>query len=305
MRDRASEGARLPHHEAFVAIVETGNLTRAAKHLGRSLQSVSRSLTALEARLGVVLVRRTTRSAQPTDAGRRFYERLGGALREIDLAETEIRDAAGALRGDVRVAGSAFFVGQHVVPAIREFCRVHAGVRFDLRIGETFAQPVGEGIDLMIRIGHLPPSRLRARKLATLRRVVVAAPRYLAQRGRPEAPAELARHACIIRTSAQDARAWSFQGPDGASERVPVDGPVAADNAYVTNHAAIAGLGVAIAPFFQVRDAIEAGLVEILLADFALSPVPVHAVLPSGAQTPARVRRFVELLAERLKKEIL
>ena len=214
MRARASEGPRFPHYEAFLAVVETGNLTRAAKHLGRSLQSVSRSLAALEEQLGVALVRRTTRSAQPTDAGRHFYVRLGGALREIDLAEAEIRDASSSLRGNVRVAGSAFFVGQHVVPAIREFCLSHAGVTFDLRIGESFAHPVAEGIDLMIRIGHLPPSLLKARKLATLRRVVVASPRYLALRGHPEVPQDLARHTCVIRTSAQDARAWTFQAPN-------------------------------------------------------------------------------------------
>jgi DNA-binding transcriptional LysR family regulator len=304
MEQYQSDGALL-HYQAFLAVVEAGNLTRAAKRLRRSLQSVSRSLAALEEQLGVVLIRRTTRSAQPTDAGQRFYRRLSDAMREIGLAEAEVRDTSGALRGTLRLAGSAFFVGMHVVPAIREFSQQHPGVKFDLRIAESFADHVGDGIDVMIRIGQLPLSPLKARKLAALRRVVVASPGYLAQRGRPELPRDLERHRCIVRTSAQDSRAWTFYGPDGVSERVAIDGVLESDNAYVNNHAAIAGLGLAITPFFQVRDAVEAGRLEIVLPDFALAPAPVHAVMPSDAQTPARVRRFVELLAQRLKKELL
>jgi DNA-binding transcriptional LysR family regulator len=157
----------------------------------------------------------------------------------------------------------------------------------------------------MIRIGKLPPSPLEVRKLASLRRVVVAAPSYLAQRGRPQVPADLARHACIVRTSAQDARAWTFQGPDGATERVVVAGSFESDSAYVTNHAVLAGMGIAIAPFFHLRDAIEGGEAEILLDEYLLAPVPVHAVWPADVRTLARLRRFVELLAARLRKEIV
>jgi DNA-binding transcriptional LysR family regulator len=118
-------------------------------------------------------------------------------------------------------------------------------------------------------------------------------------------PADLARHACIVRTSAQDARAWTFQGLDGATQRVVIEGSFEADNAYVTNHAVLAGLGIAVAPFFQLRDAIEEGEAEILLDEYLLAPVPVHAVWPSDVRPLARVRRFVELLAGRLRKEIV
>ncbi|APR80389.1 Transcriptional regulator, LysR family protein [Minicystis rosea] len=305
MKESPADGARLQHYEAFVAVVDAGNLTRAAKRLRRSLQSVSRSLAALEEQLGVVLVRRTTRSAEPTEAGRAFHARVSAALREIDLAETEIHEASSALRGRLCIAGSAFFVGRYVVPAIREFSAQNTQVTFDLRISEQFTEPVRSGVDLMIRIGQLSPSPLKTRKIASLRRVIVAAPSYLAQRGRPEVPADLARHACIVRTSAQDARAWTFQAPDGATQRVVVDGGFESDSAYVTNHAVLAGLGIAIAPFFQLRDAIERGEAEILLDEYLLAPVPVHAVWPSEARTPTRVRRFVELLAGRLRKEIV
>ena len=116
---------------------------------------------------------------------------------------------------------------------------------------------------------------------------------------------DLAGHACIVRTSAQDARAWTFQAPDGSLHRVPVEGMFEADNAHVTMRAVMAGMGVAAIPFYHAREAVKAGLVEILLDDFTLAPILAHAVWPSGSRTTSRVRRFVDLLAERLKKQVI
>jgi DNA-binding transcriptional LysR family regulator len=305
MREFPSTGAKLQDYEAFLAVVDTGNLTRAAARLRRSLQSVSRSLTALEAQVGVVLIRRTTRTAQPTDAGLAFHRRLNAAFREMALAEAELSDTSETLRGTLRLAGSAVFVGAYVVPIIRDFALQHPAVKFDLRITEEFTDPVRTGVDIMIRLGRLPPSRMRSRRLTSLRRVAIVSPSYVAQRGRPKTPMDLAGHACIVRTSAQDARAWTFQAPDGSLHRVPVEGMFEADNAHVTMHAVMAGMGVAVIPFYHAREAVKAGLVEILLDDFTLAPIQAHAVWPSGSRTTSRVRRFVDLLAERLKKQVI
>jgi DNA-binding transcriptional LysR family regulator len=305
MKEFPSNGAKLHDYQAFIAIVDIGNLTGAAARLRRSLQSVSRSLSALEAQLGVVLIRRTTRTARPTEAGLAFHRRVSAALREIALAEAELCDTSGMLRGTLCVAGSAFFVSHHVVPTIRDFSVQHPGVKFDLRISEEFAEPIRAGVDLMIRIGQLRPSPMKSRKIASLRRVAIASPSYLAQRGRPETPADLARHACIIRTSAQDARAWTFHDRDGTPTDVSVQGVFEADNAYVTMHAALGGMGIAVMPLYYVRQFVEAGLAEVVLDDFTLAPTPAHAVWPPGSRTPSRVRRFVDLLAQRLKKEVI
>ena len=305
MREFPSNGAKLQDYEAFLAIVDTGNLTQAAARLRRSLQSVSRSLSSLEAQVGVVLIRRTTRAAQPTEAGLAFHRRLSAAFRDVALAEAELGDTVETLSGPLRVAGSAYFVGHYVVPAIREFSLQHPGVKFDLRISEEFTEPVRTGVDLMIRIGQLPPSPMKSRKIASLRCVAVAAPSYVAERGRPESPADLARHACIIRTSAQDARAWTFQARDGTPLRIPVQGVFEADNAYVTMHAVLSGMGIAVMPFYHAREAVETGLAEIVLDDFTLAPTAAHAIWPSGSRTPSRVRRFVDLLVQRLKKEVI
>ena len=305
MGELPGDGARLRNYEAFIAIVDEGNLTRAATRLHRSLQSVSRSLSALEEQLGVELVRRTTRQAQPTEAGRTFYARINAALNDIAVAEAELRDVTGTLSGSLCIAASAFFAARYVVPAIREFALQHPAVKFDLRIGESFAEPVHLGVDVMIRIGHLSPSPLKARKIASLRRVVVAAPAYVAQRGRPASAADLARHNCIVRSSAQDARTWTFHDADGKTERVSVTGNLVGDNAYVVNHAVVAGMGIAIAPFFQVREAIEAGQVEVLLDELTLPQVPVHALWAATIRTATSARRFVDRLAQRLKKEVI
>jgi DNA-binding transcriptional LysR family regulator len=305
MKEFPSDRAKLHDYEAFIAIVDTGNLTRAAARLRRSLQSVSRSLSGLEAQLGAVLIRRTTRTAQPTEAGLAFHRRVSAAFREIALAEAEVGDTSETLSGTLRVAGSAFFVGHCVVPAIRDFSLQHPGVKFDLRISEEFAEPVRTGVDLMIRIGQLAPSPMKSRKIASLRRVAIASPSYVARRGRPETPADLARHACIIRTSAQDARAWTFHARDGTPHRVPVQGVFEADNAYVTRHAVLAGMGIAVMPFYYARESVETGLAEVVLDDFTLAPIQAYAVLPSGSRAPSRVRRFVDLLAQRLKKDVV
>ncbi len=305
MKEFPSNGAKLHDYEAFIAIVDAGNLTRAAARLRRSLQSVSRSLSALEADLGVVLIRRTTRTAHATEAGLAFHRRVSAAFREIALAEAELCDTTGTLSGTLCIAGSAFFVSHHVVPTIRDFSLQHPGVKFDLRISEEYAEPTGTGVDLMIRIGQLPPSPMKSRKIAWLRRVAIASPSYIAQRGRPETPADLARHTCIIRTSSQDARTWTFQARDGSLHSVSVKGVFAVDNAYVTMHAALCGMGIAMMPFYHVRQCVETGLAEIVLGDFTLAPIPAHAVWPSGARTPSRVRRFVDLLAQQLKKEVI
>jgi DNA-binding transcriptional LysR family regulator len=292
------EGARLENYEAFIAIVDTGNLTRAAGRLKRSLQSISRSLTALEDHLGVELVRRTTRRAQPTEAGLAFHRRISVALNDIAAAEADLREVTRTLSGSICIAASAFFAAEYLVPAIRQFSALHPAIEFDLRISETFTDSVSSGADVMIRIGRLPASPLKARKIASLRRIVVASPSYVAQYGRPERPAELAHHSCIVRSSAQDAKAWPFHGPDGTSERVAINGKITTDNAYVVKHATLAGLGIAMAPFFHFREAVEAGQAEILLVDYTLPQSPVHAVWPASHRPPARVRRFVDLLVQ-------
>ncbi len=303
MRESRHAG-KLHDYEAFVAVVEVGNLTRAAVRLQRSLQSVSRSLAALEDQLGVVLVRRTTRTARPTDAGLTFYQRVSIAMRDITQAATELRDASRTLRGQVRVGAPVMFGGRYVVPAMHAFSQKHPGVRFDLSVLEDPEPPLRSGIDVGIRVGKLPSSPLKSRKIGSVRRVVVATPRYLQKRGRPDEPRDLLRHACLVQTGGRDDRAWTFTGPDGAVSRLAVKGSFECDSAHVLDRAVAAGMGVAVVPLFQARDEIARGKLEILLEDFALAATPVHAVWATSPRGNVRTHRFVEALARRLKREL-
>jgi DNA-binding transcriptional LysR family regulator len=202
---------RIEDYQAFVAIVEKRSLTAAAHHLRRSLQSVSRSLAALEHDIGVELIRRTTRRLSPTDAGLAFYRRLNAALAEIEAAKLETSNRRAQATGLLRISGSTVFSPLYIVPALTEFLAAHHGLEAELELSDGYVDLIGEGYDLAIRIGELPDSTLKSKLLARSRRVVFGAPSYFAKNGRPQSPEDLLRHECIVRTTARDANAWPFK----------------------------------------------------------------------------------------------
>jgi len=295
---------RIEDLRAFVAIVEKGNLTAAAGGLGRSLQSVSRSLAALERDLGVELVRRTTRRSAPTDAGLAFHRRISAALAEIEAAKLETSNRRAEAIGLLRVAASSAFAPLYIVPALPEFLKTHPNVEIELDLSDGYVDLIEEGYDVAIRIGELPDSNLKARRLANSRRVVFAAPGYLAEHGRPRRPEDLARHQCILRTAAREGNAWPFK-VDGRLKPVKVAGRVRTDGAMAANAAAVQGLGVGNALLWQVRPALDRGEIELILTRFEPTAVPIHAVWPATKVLPAKTQLFIDFLAARLKGERL
>jgi len=248
------------------------NLTRASAYLRRSLQSVSGRSTALEAQVGVVLIRRTTRTAEPPRRASHSSPHQRGVSRDSrwrGRALRHIRNVA----GHARIAGSAVFVGPTSFRPFETFRFLHPGVKFDLRIARRVHGTGSHGVDIMIRLGSPSAPRGCGRAgLPPFGALRSLRPSYVAQRGQPKTPTDLARHACLIRSSAQDARAWTFHARDGTPHRFPVESVFEADNAHVTMHAALAGMGIAVIPFYHVREAVEAGLAEIVLDDFTLAP---------------------------------
>lgn len=291
---------RIEDLQAFVAVVEHGGLTVAARHLGRSLQSVSRSLAAVEREAGVELVRRTTRRSAATDAGAAFQRRVAAALAELEAARAEVANARVEPRGLLRLTASTAFAPLYLVPAIGEFLARHPGVEVELDQSDGFTDLVGQGIDLAIRIGDLPDSGLKARRLADLRRVVFAAPAYFERAGRPRHPEDLANHECIVRTAARDGAAWPFL-IEGKLHRVEVRGRFRTGGALAANAAAALGQGIANAPLWQVRSLVDAGTVELLLTRFEPPRVPIHAVWPATRLLAAKTQLFVDFLADRLR----
>jgi DNA-binding transcriptional LysR family regulator len=279
-------------------------LTAAARHIGRSLQSVSRSLAAVERDTGIELVRRTTRRSTVTEAGLIFHRRVGAALAEIDAAKAEAAKGRSEPTGLLRVTSSTAFAPLYVVPAVRAFLADHPRIEVELDLSDGYVDLVGEGFDLAIRIGEMPGSNLKAHRLADLRRVVFAAPGYLAERGRPRQPRDLEHHECIVRTAARDGNAWPFL-VGRRLKTVRVAGRFRTSGALAANAAAAQALGIANAPLWQVKSLVERGEVELLLTQFEPPPVPIHAVWPATRLLPAKTRLFIDSLAARLKLELL
>jgi DNA-binding transcriptional LysR family regulator len=295
---------RIEDYQAFTAIMEKRSLTAAARHLGRSLQSVSRSLATLEREVGVELIRRTTRRLNPTDAGLLFYRRLSAALSEIEAAKLETSNRGTEPTGLLRISGSAGFAPLHIVPVLPEFLESYPGIEIELELSDGFVDLVSEGFDLAIRIGELPDSGLKARRLADSRRVVFAAPSYLATHGRPRSPEDLKRHQCIVRTTTRFGNNWPFK-VRGRTKIINVNGRVRTTGADTANAAAALGLGIAVGPLWQVRSLVDRGDVELLLRRFEPPAIPIHAVWPATRVLAARTQVFIEFLAARLRKEQL
>jgi DNA-binding transcriptional LysR family regulator len=293
---------RMEDFQAFTAVVDKGSLTAAARHLGRSLQSVSRSLAALEHEVGVELVRRTTRRLSLTDAGAAFHRRLSAALAEIEAAKLETSNRRAEATGLLRLSASTAFAPLYIVPALPAFLQAHPRVQIELDLSDGYVDLIGGGFDLAIRIGELPDSSLKARRLASSRRVTFGAPGYFAKHGRPRRPEDLARHACIVRTAAREGDSWPFM-VDGRVRAVKVAGRFRTSGALAANVAAVQGLGVANAPLWQVRGLVDRGVAELILTRFEPAPIPIHAIWPATSVLPAKTQLFVEFIAERLKTE--
>jgi DNA-binding transcriptional LysR family regulator len=286
--------------EAFLAIVDLGSQTAAARRLGRSLQAVGRSLAALEASVGVELVRRTTRRSGPTEAGLAFYRRLKPAMTEIAAARLEAANRRDEPAGRLRIAAPVLFAPAHVVPAAAELMAHHPALEIELRVSDRPLDLVEEGIDVAVRIRELPDSALKARKVGELRLVVVGAPGYFARHGRPRHPDELADHQCVLRTADGEGASWPFR-VGGRRRTVAVRGRFRTDGTAAIHAAVAEGLGLGFTPLWQIRDLVDRGAVEIVLAEYEADRLPVHAVWPSSKLVPAATRAFVDLLAARLK----
>jgi DNA-binding transcriptional LysR family regulator len=293
---------RIEDFQAFVAIIEKGSLTGAAHHLNRSLQSVSRSLAAVERDLGVELIRRTTRRSSPTEAGLAFHRRLAAALAEIEAAKAEASNRRVEPSGTLRVAGSSMFGSLYMVPAIATFLDVHPRLNIELDLSDRAVDLLDEGFDLAVRSGNLPDSSLKARRLIDLRYVVFASPAYLTRHGRPRRPDDLVRHQCIIHTRTGDAWAFRF---DHAIRRIKVAGRLRTNGMLAANEAAVHGFGIANAPLWQVRKLVDEGRLELLLTRFEPPPTALQAVWPATNLLDVKIRLFVDFLAARLKAERL
>jgi DNA-binding transcriptional LysR family regulator len=281
----------------FARVVGAGSLSAAARELGLSPALVSRRLAALETRLGVRLINRTTRSLHLTDDGATYYEACARVLADIEEADATVSAGRVEPRGALRVALPASFGLQHIAPLVPRFAERYPQIQLALSLSDRTVNLIEEGFDLAVRIAHLEDSSLTARKLAPNRRVVCASPAYLKRHGAPQTPQELTQHNCL--TTTDFAMNWDYKGPDGKPGSVRVTGRYACDSWEVLREWARAGLGIALKSTWDVHRLLADGsLVEVCTGYTFHSDVAIYAVYPSRRFLPAKTRVFIEFLAE-------
>ncbi|MBY6203478.1 LysR family transcriptional regulator [Halomonas denitrificans] len=287
---------RFTEMQVFVAVVDAGSFTAAADRLDLSRAAVSRHVAALEQRLGVRLLNRTTRSLSLTGDGERFHGRASALLGELAEAEAELAGAAeprGRLRINVPVSYGLLRLAGHWP----EFMARFPLVRLDVTLSDRLVDLVEEGYDLAVRIGRLPSSSLVARRLATTRLVLCAAPDYIERHGAPESPADLARHAVLAYSLFSAGDRWRFDGPNG-SEEVKVSPVFRSNSGDTLVAAAVAGRGIVLQPTFLVARELDRGQLTELLPGYSAGELGVHAVYPAHRHMPSRLRALVDFLVE-------
>lgn len=290
---------RLQAMQVFVKVAETGGFAEAARQLHMSPPAVTRAIAALEDMIGARLFIRTTRLVKLTEAGGRYLDDCRHILADITEAEASAAGSHAVPTGTLTVTASVLFGKIYVLPVLTEYLDRYPGVVGRALFLDRVTNIVDEGIDVAVRIGHLPDSSHSAIRVGSVRRVICGAPGYFEKHGRPKKPADLQKHRIIAPTSAWTSLEWRF----GRDQKLAV---------YVqprlfcsTNEGAIAaaadGWGLTRLLSYQIGEALRDGRLEIVLSAFEEDPLPIHIVHPEGPRASAKVRAFVDLAVERLR----
>ena len=283
--------------EAFVAVVDRHGFSNAADKLGVAKSILSRRVSDLEKRLGVQLMRRTTRKQSLTDAGRHFYQRAINLLADLDDAEQMVSDAQARLSGKIKLAAPlGIGIGQLSRP-ISEFMQLHTDVEIALELDDRNVDLVGEGFDLAVRVGQLQDSSLIARKLAEVNFATCASPDYLAKYGEPKHPAELSAHQVLHYSNVQIGDQW-FYYQSGKRITPRMKYRLSANNGELLARAASHGLGICAGPLFYLQEYIDRGELTPILKDFPRDAAGMYAIYPPGRLVSRRVKMLSDYLLE-------
>ena len=285
----------------FTRVVQAGSFTAAAHALGMPKSTVSRKVRELEDRIGARLLQRTTRKLGLTDAGRSYYEHAARIVTEIEEAELAVSHMQSAPRGLLRVTAPLTF--SMLAPIVSELLRRHPELRLEMSCTDRTVDLVEEGYDLGIRAGVLDDSSLVSRSLGTIERVLVAAPGYCAVAGIPEAPADLARHACISFSAGSAPNRWVLHAGDERVE-VQVKPRISVNDFEIMGQAARDGLGIAWMPAFGCAADLAAGRLRRVLPSWSSAATPVQVVYPTARHLTPKVHAFVDLLRERFSLRV-
>jgi DNA-binding transcriptional LysR family regulator len=285
---------RLDAMQAFVAVADLQGFAPAARKLGLSPSGVTRLIAALEQRLGARLLQRTTRSVTLTDVGTRYLERARRILADVEEAESSAEGERTRPSGRLVVSAPIGFGRLHVSPVMSRYLARHAEVSAELRLSDRMINLVEDGVDLAVRIGHLPDSTLVARHVGEMRRMVVASNAYLKRRGEPKTPQAIASHDTIQFGVAPD---WRFV-EDGREIRVASTPRLATNSFDAAIQYAEQGGGLTRVMAYQAAEALKRGRLKIVLAQFEQPALPIHIVYPTSRLLSAKVRAFIDLVTE-------
>lgn len=283
----------------FKLLVQAGSMAGTAQQLGVTPPAVSKRLAAIERRLGVRLLNRTTRRISLTPEGETYLTEGAKVLADLDALERAVSSNRAIPKGRLRIAATLGFGRQQIAPALSAFVRRYPEVEVQLQLGDRPVNLVEQGFDLQVRLGELPDARLTARLLARNRRVLCASDDYLRRHGDPASPRDLARHACLfIREADEIFGTWHLhQG--SRSETVKVRGPLAANDGTSVLGWALEGQGIAMRSLWEAAPALREGRLRPVLVDWSLAPADVFLVFPTRDQLSARTRALVDFLVER------
>ncbi|MBE7367732.1 LysR family transcriptional regulator [Ramlibacter pallidus] len=290
---------RLQAIRLFVRVVDLGSFSKAAADLGIGQPSATKQVAQMEKELGARLLHRSTHGVSPTEIGGLYYEKCKLIVHHADEADNLAALLQSRVQGGLRINTSVAFGRRVLAPLVMQFMELHPQLQVDLTVDDRYVNLVEQGIDVAIRMGRLADSTLGARYLGTNPWVLVAAPEYLARRGRPAEPAALASHDALVYTTVQGDARWHFTGPQGRVEVVPVKGFLRSNNLSTLLAAVRKGMGVAVLPRYVAHKSVATGALQPLLPDWSLPAQEIHAVFPSPSLVPAKVSRFVDWLQGR------
>jgi DNA-binding transcriptional LysR family regulator len=285
----------------FVKVVDSGGFSAAARALNLSASAVTTHIQAIEDRLGVRLLNRTTRHVSTTEAGRVFYDSCVHVLAEVDNAERAAQELQSNPRGTLRLNVDVA-IPRLIAPVVAEFTLLHPDVSIVIAMTGRMVDLVEEGFDLAIRIIPVPDSSLMIRRLAHFNFVACGAPEYFARRGIPEQPADLANHNCMIYSESPWRKQWEFIDTDGKDLLVPISGNLQANSSDALRYGALHGQGLMYTPRFLVADDLKSGRLVPILTKFRTAELTIDAVYPHRHHLPAKVSSFIDLLLKHFRE---
>jgi DNA-binding transcriptional LysR family regulator len=284
---------------AFIAVVEAGGFSAAARRTGATQSSVSKAIASLERRLEVMLFNRSTRSVTLTDDGQRYYQRTKSLVDEMDSADRELTNRTSDVAGSIRIAVAATFGRLHILPLIPDLWSLYPGLKVDLMLSDAIRDMVDDRIDLAIRVGAVSELDAVVRHAAASSYVCVGARQYFDRYGIPATPADLANHNCLVYEGTSNGTTWPFVGPQG-KYNVPVSGNLSSNSVETIRAGVLAGVGIGLFTRWSLADDLRHADIVTVLDDFLQEEVNVSLIWPNRRWVSSRVRRVTDYFAATL-----